>query len=376
VLAISELMLRNSVLAADTTPDTARLTCFVRGVPDPIAPTDSVTFKGSDAWVTVGINRKLGGVAVKLSITNPEAPTQPLDLVEARSAGGAAWQTTVTVADAEKQRIIHFNQAAGNSAANWGFEAAYNIDPATGLSQQEWLPLYSNDYRSGLGFDAPDVATSPCPGSAPAGIPKYEPSLRFGDGKLNISPSLIAVGASKVLRLTDSYSIRSVEEKKWKWLEVEQALYMTVAAVRTGAMRVYVKPRDGAMIGGIDPLGDPPESLKGRLRNVEGTSDDWFLSTLPASYAVLVFNVAGKDIGIAVHSSDNRAFTGFLRIRRHPFCRQNRDDCGNIQWHSYISSRFDPSVQSQTHAGAIMSYAIDYDIAPVTELAAAGFRLN
>src|SRR5690349_10946667 len=73
----------HSADAEDTSAD-PRLTCFVNAARDPILPTDLVAFKGSEAWATVGINRKFGGVAVSLSLTHPSVPDISLDVLQAR----------------------------------------------------------------------------------------------------------------------------------------------------------------------------------------------------------------------------------------------------------------------------------------------------
>ena len=340
------------------------LTCFVLGAPNPIPPTDVVTFKGSDAWATVGINRKFGGVAVKLALINPAAPDAPLDILDARSAGGAAWQTAISVADEVNQRIVHYNQAAGNSAANWGFESPYRVGPAIGFAQEDWLPLFSNDYRQGLSFSSPDVLTSPC----------NHTGFQLGDGKMALVPSLISVGVGRVLRLTDTYMVRSKGDQNWRWIQVDRALYMTLGAARLGNLRIYLAQRGSSVIGPIRAFGEIPLSLKGSVRNVAGNDEDWFVSSQPASYAILAFRVAGQDIGIAIHGRGGQTFTGFLRFRPHALCGQHRDECGSVQWHTSIAmSRFDPSIKTSFKSGDITAYTVEYDIAPLAQLAAEGF---
>jgi hypothetical protein len=339
-----------------------RLTCFVLGVPDPIPPTDVVTFRQRDLWTTVGINRKFGGIGVELALTNPTAPNASLNIVDARSAGGAAWQTTTAVADAKDERIVHVNQAAGNSARNWGLESEYEISPMQGIRQQDWLPLVSNDYRDGLSFTAPTVNTSPCHGTG----------IRIGDGKGSITPS---VGAFGTLRLTNSYLVRWSVTGDWKWVDREQALYMNPKSARVGDLRIYVAQPKHSIIGPIRPGNMPDKQFEGMVKIVGG-NEDWFVRVFPASYAVLVFKVAGRDVGIAVHLPDNRPFAGFFRFRPHLMCKKEIDYCRPVQWHSVYSSRFDRSVETRFSAGEMSTYTVQYDLGSPEQLRSIGYPIS
>ncbi len=345
-----------------------RLTCFVPGYAHPVPPTDVITFKGSGAWARVGINRKFGGIAVELDLINPASPDTPLPLIEARSAGGAAWQTSIGAADAVNDRLLHFNQAAGNSAHNWGFESRYSIGQDSGIIQQDWLPILTNDYRHPDSVTAPDTLTSPC----------NHPGFKLGEGKFTLVPSLVPSAGGSVLRLEDTYVIRSEGDQDWQWLQVDQGMYITLTAARVGHLRVYIaQARTGSVVGPVRADSDKPVELTGQVRGVSGVDDDWFISTWPASYVVLVFNVAGRDIGIAMHRPGNAKFTGFLRSRQHIYCKADRDECGSIQWHSSLAmSRWDNSVQTRFKSGTVTPYAVVYDIAPLPQLAALGYKIH
>ncbi len=356
---------------AQDAPNSPRLTCSFPGG-DGLSATDEVDFEGAGVEVRLGVTRQFGGIAVSMILANPNAPGSTLDLIEARSGGGAAWQTSVQTGDGANDRIVNYNQSAGNSARNWGFEGKFQVSSEGGAVQKGWLPIWSDDYRFPMRLDAPDYRTSPClpPAPQPGGTTT---GFQLGEGRDSITPSHVDVAGVKALRLTNAYSVRSAVDQDWAWYAVDQALYMHRSAVRQGDLRVYVAQEGRPVLGPIALESAPPEALRPQLRNVFGGFDDWSLAAWPTKYVVLAFTVGGEDIGIAVHMDDNRPFMGFLRYRPHLACRRDSDQCGNVQWHTKLSSQVDPSVRTRFHAVEITRYAVDYDIAPLTVLAAEGF---
>jgi len=349
------------------------LTSHVSGL-RPIPPTDVVVFKGSGAWARVGIQRKLGGVATTLDLINPNHPEAPLCLIDNRSAAGAAWQSSMGVIDAKTDRLIHYNQACGNSDQNWGYVSTYDISDTKGFIQKQWLPLFSNDYKHPASPASPTTLTSPSPTHISN---KIYPPLRLGDGKFNIVPELVRVGFAGVLRLTNNYTIRSIGNQSWKEFDFDQCLYLRPAAVLQGNLRVYIAQKGAPVVGPIRLCGDLPVALKQRVRNVVGDNEDWSISTHPLLYAVLVFNVAGLDIGIAVHQTNKQPFAGFLRYRPHLFTGVMAEvGQSSHQWHFSLRSEMDPSIKTTFRGGEVSTYSVQYDIAPLEQLAAEGFRIQ
>ena len=349
-----------------------RLNCHISGIL-PIPPTDTETFKGSGAWARVGINRKLGGVATTLELINPDHPEMPLSLIDNRSAAGAAWQSCVGTVDAQNEKLVGYNQSCGNSDQNWGFESSYDISDTTGFVQKQWLPLFSVGYKQPANPGGTVRLTSPCP----VHISKtFYPPIRLGDGKFSIVPQMIQAGAAKILRLTDTYMVRLKDTQAWKQFDFDQCLYLTPAAVQEGDLRAYLAQEGHSIVGPIHLSGEIPVSLRKNVRSVVGDNEDWFISTLPASYVILVYHVAGKDIGIAIHQTNKRAFTGFLRYRPHIFSGiLAREGQSSHQWHFSLRSGLDPSLKKSFSAGEISTYSVQYDIAPLDQLAAEGFPL-
>ena len=340
----------------------------------PIPPTDVTIFKGSDAWARVGIQRKLGGVATTLDLINPAHPQAPLELIDNRSAAGAAWQSCIGGIDPVTDRLNHFNQSCGNSDQNWGFESQYDIGGIKGIIQKQWLPLFTNDYRHPANPGAPDVRTSPCPNHIAKDI--YVPEL-LGDGRFSIVPELIKAGPSKVLRLTDSYTFRPKDNVNWTQFSFDQCLYLMPGAVSKGNLRVYIAQKGAPVLGPISLSGKRPEELQREVLRIIGNDEDWAILTRPLVYAVLVYNVAGKDIGIAVHQANYQTFTGALRYRAHVFKGVMAEEGpSSHQWHFNLRSDFDPSLKTKYKAGERTTFSVQYDIAPIEELAAEGFPIS
>jgi hypothetical protein len=216
--------------------------------------------------------------------------------------------------------------------------------------------------------------TSPCPTHI---SDKVQSPLRLGDGKFSIVPELIKAGPARILRLTDTYTIRPDKDQEWKEFQFDQCLYLRPEAVCKGNLRAYIAQQGSPILGPIKLCGDYPASLKGRVRAVIGNDDDWAIATLPLSYVVLVFDVAGQDIGIAIHRANNQPFFGFLRFRPHLFTGVMAEEGpSSHQWHFSLRSSLDPATGTKFKAGELSSYSVQYDIAPDDQLAAEGFRIR
>jgi len=362
----------SQVPATDDNSVSTVLTCHISGI-HPIPPTDVKMFKGSDVWVRVGINSKLGGVATTLDLINPSHPEAPLCLIDNRSAAGAAWQSCIGVVDARIDCLVHYNQSCGNSDQNWGYVSTYDISDVKGIIQKQWLPLFSNDYKHPASPGAPAVETSPCPDHKSN---KVYPPMRFGDGRFSIVPELVKIGSAEILRLTDNYSIRPIANQSWKEFDFDQCLYLMPGAVGHGNLHVYLAQEGHPIVGPIRLWGDIPVALKKQVQKVSGNNEDWFIGSHPLSYAVLVFNVAGRDIGIAIHQANKKSFSGFLRFRPHLFSGVMAEEGkSSHQWHFGLRSN-NNEVGTMFRKGEISTYSVQYDIAPVEQLAAEGFQIQ
>ncbi|MCB8884080.1 hypothetical protein ACELLULO517_27930 [Acidisoma cellulosilytica] len=355
---------KQTKLFSDASLDTSEtLHCNIAGVPNQMLPTDTLLFKGSDAWVKVGINRTIGDVIVALDLINPQDPNFPVNLIDSRSAGGAAWQISMGGTNAVSGKIIHFNQAAGNSARVWGYEAPLGYSP-NGFTQLTWLPLYSNDYRP-LGAN-PKLSenTSPC----------YNTGVRFGDGRFALESQQIFLNdKSHITRLLYRYSVRHKFQTDWKRFQFDYGIYFMP---ENRDLRIYI-PEDDHIFGPIYPYQDLSKTPRGEVRNVVCQEEDCMVATKPISYVVMVWKIHGKDIAVAIHTVDkSKKFDGFVRFRPHVTCDDGKK-CGGVQWHSeVVDSQLHPEQKASFGPGEITSYQLDYDIGTPSQLAQLGFLIK
>jgi hypothetical protein len=102
----------------------------------------------------------------------PGRPERALVLIDNRSAAGAAWQSSFGGVDAERDRLVHFNQGCGDSDQNWGFESSYALGPQVGIVQKQWIPLLSNDYKQPGTPSGKEISHQPFTDSHPS---RYRP---------------------------------------------------------------------------------------------------------------------------------------------------------------------------------------------------------
>ncbi len=362
------------------------LTCNLSGAIKPAPATDSAIFKGaSDIWVRAGVNRDLGGVGVLLELINPRAPNLPLQVIDARSAGGAAWQSTIGLIQqvGSGHPIAHFNQGAGNSDKLWGFATAFAVSPDLGIMQKHWVPLWSNDVETGTGTGVNSL-TTPC----------YHTGVRFGNGRLQIAPSYLPVTVdgkpAKVLRLTWRYEFKSVGTHPFASSFVpsadEQALYLLRSATnaRSGDLRIYFSSADeSAVLGPIKAHDAFASSLFDRsaVQRVNCPPDPTkpcFVKTKLLKWAVLVWKVAGQDVGMAISGENvfqdqtETRFVGVLNLRRLLMCKDPEDDaCGNVQWHTVFN--LPPS--GVVNSGDVITQKVRWDIGTLPQLRALGINI-
>ena len=327
------------------------------GIP---ATTNTQSISGSDVRVNVGIAGGFGGVGTVLSLQDLSAPNSaPLNIIEGKSAAGSGWQTAFYDGDRPNNLIVIPNQAVGNSdLQQWGYAGTYS-----GLQQLDWNPLFSDHY-SNTNW-AKNIGTTPC----------YNTAFRYADGQSSIQGSVLPTSVGNVVRLINTYTLRSRIAKNWSFWVADQAIYMYRDLAQQHTVRLYLAKADGSHIEGpITPYND-----------FDFTSSTADYSNCPAGhncslqennvgYAILIWNVAGRDIGIAIHRTDNKPFNGNMVLERTPLCLDpNNYSCGNMSFHATFDSNFDSTINPAFVVGDIRSYALAYDVGTLDQLAALGY---
>ncbi|NOK22017.1 hypothetical protein [Corallococcus carmarthensis] len=324
-----------------------QLSCFQ---PFEWAPpaTVNVGLIASQVTSVVGLSDSIGGVGVKLELVNNQYPTQYVNVVEDRSAAGAGWQTSYIIQDwPGGVGNIVFNQAAGNSTAGqWGYTNLYAFSGST-INALDWNPLVSDHlHEAGTSF-------SPC----------YSTGYVFDDGQSNITGALVNTAAGSVVRWTNAYSFRARVNQSWPQWSAEQALYLKKNVASMGDLRIYLR-KGSTVHGPIRPVS--------RFTIPEATcvqNNGSACNTVPYDYAVLVWNILGVDVGIAIPDLSDGVS---LNMEETTYCSNANDlTCGNINFHAWKRL---PS--ANILAGSVRTVARDYVIGTLPQLAALGYTIQ
>lgn len=350
-----------------------KLTCdFAPGIP-PV--TDSHTFAGSAASLRVSINRDLGGIPSKVEIINNARPDKPLNIVHADGSPDVSWQTTTAGRPTnDPNRLVVHNQAAGSS---WGASGVYENDPR-GLRQVDWSPLFS-DHMIDLGAGTPDIRTSPCAGNS------YQ-SL-YGQTQFLNQPR--ANGAAGIAY---QQTLLALHPQTWKHWEDEQAFYMTRISAAYGDLRIYlVNLPSGSDPGWAEGPIRPYTDFVVQHRQVEMVvnsvdfNQDFMATkafTMPFNYAVMVWNVAGQDIGMAISRDDiSQKYTAYINAnKRTPqsCINANDENCGQVDWHATLTHGYTYYSDNQDRvfaAGQEIATKLNYTVGTLEQLAQLGFHI-
>jgi len=325
------------------------LTCNVKGIA--ILPTTmSESWSGSEASVTLGANQDFGGVLTSFRIAN-NLNHSSVDVLDARSSAGAAMQTAFMMLDKNTNRIIVANQAAGNMAQQWGFRGVF-----LHLVQTDWSPIFSDHYHPHASW-AEKVNTSPC----------YHGGYRLHDGQLSLTGETVPSSSGNVIRLTNQYTLRALMNQSWQWFAAEQAFYLSRQVARTNNLRIYLAGAKQWSEGPIKPV--DTYSLTHAAGSCPDDRCTFHVDWL--SYGLLVWNIGGQDIGVAIRRPDGKPFQAQLNLTKNVECQAavQGDICGNIEWHSYITdSRFAPSDPVRFAAGETVPFVMTYTIGSLQQL--------
>ncbi|WP_165226262.1 hypothetical protein [Aquisphaera insulae] len=315
------------------------------------------TIVGSEVAVTLGIAGDFGGVGVTFELARRQSDGSvgsPVNILEARSAAGSGWQTSVLLRDQTKHQTIVFNQAAGNSTPfQWGYKNDYFE-----LAAFKWNPVVSDHVHPNYNFSH-SVATSPFDGSG----------YVLEDGRLHIGTNTVSVGSGSIVDITNQYTLRSRFDQTWEGWAAEQAFYLNKAVARSHHLRVFLR---GASGGWSEGLIRPYDNYV--VRNGQSTCDENGCSakTNSLSYVLFIWEVDGSDIAVAI-VPPNESCYGHLNMSRFtygPNPTTDPDANGSIDWHTVVAA------QDTTHfpAAAERPYQVRYLVGTPDQLSSLGYK--
>ncbi len=350
------------------------LTCNFPGLGIPEA-TDAAKFIGKDAVADIGISRNFGGVATRFNLINRERPDQPLQILEARSAAGSAWQSAYMAYDAPSAKTLVVNQAAGNMMQQWGYAGTY-ANGSSGLSQVGWNPMFTDHLHPVIDGQTQWLTSekhSPC----------FNMGYRFDDGQSKIVGGSRATALGNVAEFDNALSLRATVNQNWSWWAIDQALYLDKAAARKGDLRVYVPPVESSVTPAYVRPYDGFSLAGAKEAAVRADQSHYSFKSHPVPYVILIWKVAGKDLALAVHPSvAGQKFEAFLILSKNALecgaedLAKLGDACGNIEFHAYaFNSQLLPNSKVNFKMGDTRTYSMRYTLGTPDQLRQLGFAL-
>jgi hypothetical protein len=216
--------------------------------------------------------------------------------------------------------------------------------------------MYSDHYHPVADWSKIDwsqsVNTSPC----------YHEGFRFHDGQLSITGQQIG----DAVRLQNRYTVRASVAQTWGRFIPDQAMYVTREVARQHNLRAYfVGASSPPWLESAFVYDDfkPPHAVG----DCDITAGCFFYQ--PLSYLVLVWNIGGVDVGVAIHRADGSPFQGGIALAKDGACLDTTDDrCGNISWHTYVAD-----APLSMAVGDRASYSMTYDVGLESQLSALGY---
>ncbi len=320
------------------------LTCHVPGI-EALQPTVQASLRGSDVTVVLGVDPRFGGIGAQFRLIDNQHPNQGVDVLEPRSGAGAGWQTSFLVTDwPSGVGIIVFNQASGNAVGyQWGY-ASTLVSDGPNIYATSLVPLPSDHIHESA------ITTSPCDSNG----------YLFDDGALDIAGSLVQTDQGIAMAWRNRYRYRSRGDQSWPEWSAEQAFYLSRRIAREHDLRLY-------LVSGSTHQG--PFAIYDPFAIPDATCTNSFCNTPAYDYAVLVWNIAGRDIGVAL--PDLRHGTS-INLEQTTYCSDpSDDDCGNINFHSWLAHEGPVSYSS----GQVRTYSQQYFVGTLEQLADLGFAV-
>jgi hypothetical protein len=357
-------------------PDIDRFESGTAAVTEPVAapgpincneayqPSADISVEQTGTWFStrIGVSTALSGIGVEFSVRNNSGVDGWFNLLETRSAAGAAWQTSLVLTDADNTLYIN-NQAAGNPSSLWGFLNSFT-QLGNELNSNSFSSLYPVTISNPISGTSNTV--NPCTTS---GLPVFYQGRPFFNG------TTVSVGGNTANYWTSQYQWQStVGNQSWVNWQPEQAFYLNKQLAQSANLRIYVQTPT-QKLGPIYPYNRfetqfENETGQSCFTSVAGMSGsfctDVWTGTSTQTYAVLVWNIEGTDLGIAIPNLQY----GFSLVNNENVYCSNVDDptCGDVDWHTYMSRG------PRTDAlGELVELGVGYYVGTLDQLAALGF---
>ncbi|RZA08452.1 MAG: hypothetical protein EOP11_04810 [Proteobacteria bacterium] len=353
-------------------PANSRLTCL-RSPREPVPATIGQEAFGTSIGVKVGLSAAFGGNPVTLELYDPAAKSKRLSILNGENAGDAGWQSFFSLKNGSGKVRYHFGQAGGGSITQWGFAASLNA-----LSQADWSPLYSNLIENS---EPPSVEkTSPC----------FNLGKRFFDGQSDFAMDIVTTPlGGKLVRATKKYSVRPRSDLEYQAWQAGQTFAFPKTAAVEGSLRVYLTgPTRTWSSNALRPHGPSFLTKEEGHCDLGYAKDDDADKTMRSecrisslAYAVFVWTVNGKDMGMAISNEGGRVFAGKLLMNKALTCREPDAEnpyprCGNIEWHSELVAESSGSANDKPETfkkNLVSDYKMHYIFGSPQELADLGF---
>jgi hypothetical protein len=316
--------------------------------------TDHQTWDNPAVSVKWGISSTFAGISTNFDLINSENSADSFNILQQGS--GASMQTTW--GGSLNGHKIGVDQGVG-FGPSWG--AAGTFD---GMHQIDWTPLWSGSIAGN--------PTSPCGDGTPS-----QPSMLVFNGKQTINGTTLSSG-NGAIQINRHYSYTNARPIDYVWSKylLEQAMYLSFDTAKNNKLRVFIGGRDQSRVEG--PI-IPTEVFS--IENVThcGTENLWEDGaiqtgcwTKPIEYVVFVYEIGGKDIGIAISRPGKKLFKGFLGMTR--FDPIEQPDLKGVDWHSYHRAPdLDGTNILRMKAGDTFSESLDYTIGTLVQLNSLGF---
>ena len=318
--------------------------------------THGFSLNGNPVKVNLGYTSDFGGIGTKLELINSGSP-HPINIIEARSGAGAAWQYTGMVYTDSGEDLLN-NQASGNGAGyQWGYsnDLQINIDGnTTSLTSSNWAKNPADTFDGVPQFPCVDPLTVPT----------------FDEGRPSVVSKTTPVSNGSVIEIESTYSLRSLTNQYWKFYVPVHAFYLNRRTARDANLRMYIIGRSSWIEGPIYPFDPFSIDHANKVTNPSWVYPTWQISS-DTKYTLFVWNIFGLDIGILI---DSPYFGPDIRLEANPYCQDIYNDaCGAIAFFSKENIvEYASFPKDQTR-----SYSFHYTIGTIPQLQEiGGFNIN